>query len=357
MLSLQAWLWFGLGLLLLIAGAEALVRGATRLAARLGISPLVIGLTVVAYGTSAPELAVSVQASLSGSPDIALGNVVGSNIFNVLFILGLSALITPLIVARQLVRFDVPVMIAVSLLLYLFALGGRITPVEGGLLVAGIVAYTLFILRAGRTEGNSASSPSAPVRWRLQDGLLLQLAMIATGLAALVVGAHWLVEGAVAIAQALGVSEAVIALTVVAAGTSLPEAATSVVAALRGERDIAVGNIVGSNIFNILMIVGVSALVSRDGLVVAPAILHFDLPVMLAVAVACLPIFFAGYMISRWNGALLYGYYLAYTLYLGLATSHHDALPVFSAVMLEFVLPLTFVSLLVIAARSAWRSV
>jgi cation:H+ antiporter len=343
---------FAIGLALLIGGAELLVRGASALAARLGISALVIGLTVVAFGTSAPELAVSVQAGLAGKADIAVGNVVGSNIFNVLFILGLSALIAPLTVARQLVRLDVPVMIGVSLLVLLLALDGGVSRYEGALLFFGIVAYTAILLRAGQLAGNAAAGSEFARTNGLLAHLPVQLASIAAGLTALVLGARWLVDGAVAMAQALGVGEAVIALTIVAAGTSLPEVATSVVAALRGERDIAVGNVVGSNIFNILAILGVSALVTPGGLEVAPAMLRFDVPVMLAVAVACLPVFFAGYQITRWRGALFLGYYLAYTLYLVLAATRHDALPAFGTVMLEFVIPLTVITLLVLVARA-----
>lgn len=344
---------FGFGLLLLILGAELLVRGAAALAARLGISSLVIGLTVVAFGTSAPELAVSVQAGIANKADIAMGNVIGSNIFNILFILGLSALITPLTVARQLVRVDVPVMIGVSLVLIGLALDGNVSRLDGGLLFAGIVVYTGMLLRMGRRTGNVVSDNHSANADRKLNYLPIQIALIVAGLVALVLGARWLVEGAVALAQALGVSEAVIALTIVAAGTSLPEVATSVVAALRGERDIAVGNVVGSNIFNILSIIGLAALVTPGGLEVSAAMLHFDLPVMLAVAVACLPVFFVGYQITRWRGALFLGYYVAYTAYLILAATHHDALPMYSAVMIGFVVPLTAVTLVVLMWRAA----
>jgi cation:H+ antiporter len=348
---------FVLGLALLVAGAELLVRGASRLAARLGISPLVIGLTVVAFGTSTPELAVSVQAGLAGRADIAVGNVVGSNIFNVLFILGVSALIVPLAVSRQLVRLDVPLMIGVSILLLVMAYDGRIGAFDGLLLVAGIVAYTVFLVRESRKE--NAAAPAATLQEHGggqgagRGGLPLQIAFIAGGLALLVLGAHWLVGGATAIARLLGVSDLVIGLTIVAAGTSLPEVATSVVAALRGERDIAVGNVVGSNLYNILAIAGIAALVTPGGLVVAPALVRFDLPVMIAVALACLPIFATGHLIARWEGALFVAYYAAYLLYLILAAAEHDALPAFSAAVLGFVLPLTAVTLIVLLARRA----
>ncbi len=350
-MSVAAIGWLVLGLVLLLTGAELLVRGAARLAARVGISALVIGLTVVAFGTSAPELAVTVQAGLAGKADLALGNVVGSNIFNVLFILGLSALITPLLVSRQLVRLDVPLMVGVSVLLLVLAIDGRVSTFDGVLLVAGLLAYTVFTVREGRRNNVDAGADPA-TETGLVARLPVQLLLIVAGLALLVLGARWLVAGAVELAQAAGLSEAVIGLTVVAAGTSLPEVATSVVAAVRGERDMAVGNVVGSNIFNILLIAGVGATVAPGGLEVAPALLRFDLPVMVAVAVACLPIFFTAHLIARWEGALFFGYYVAYTLYLLLNATGHDALPAYSVAMLEFVLPLTVVTLLVLVLRA-----
>jgi cation:H+ antiporter len=354
-MSLTVLGFFVLGLALLVVGAELLVRGASRLAVRLGISPLVIGLTVVAYGTSTPELAVSVQAGLAGQADIAVGNVVGSNIFNVLFILGLSALIAPLVVSRQLVRLDVPLMIGVSVVLLVVALDGTINWFDGILLTAGMVAYTVFAVRQSRKESAAVQREYAQeygdAGRQGRRRLFAQIGLIVIGLALLVLGARWLVDGAVAIAKTLGLSELVIGLTIVAAGTSLPEVATSVVAALRGERDIAVGNVVGSNIFNILAIAGVAALITPGGLNVAPAILRFDLPVMIAVALACLPIFATGHVIARWEGVLFLGYYTAYTLYLVLAATAHDALPAYSAAMIEFVLPLTAVTLLVLLVR------
>ncbi len=349
---------FLLGLVLLVGGAQLLVRGASRLAAHFGISALVIGLTVVAFGTSAPELAVSVQSGLAGQSDIAMGNVVGSNIFNVLLTLGVAALITPLVVSQQLVRLDVPLMIAVSVLLLVLALDGNISGFDGLLLFGGIVAYTVFTVRQSRKESAAVQAEYAQ---EFGDGaaaiagrgrLLLQIALIVVGLAMLVLGAHWLVEGAVTFARMFGVSELVIGLTIVSAGTSLPEVATSVVAALRGERDIAVGNIVGSNLFNMLAIAGIAAMVTPGGLEVAPALIHFDIPVMIAVALACLPIFATGHMIARWEGLLFLGFYAAYVLYLILSATAHDALPAYSAAMLGFVLPLTAVTLTVLLVRA-----
>lgn len=353
-------LLFVLGGGLLVAGAEFLVRGASRLAVAAGISPLVVGLTVVAFGTSAPELAVTSGAALTGEADVALGNVVGSNIGNVLLILGLSAAVAPLEVSQQLVRLDVPLMIGASLLTLLLALDGSVGRVDGLALFACIVIYTVFLIRQSRREGVAVhaeyrealagEAPSRRSRWMRDAG------GIVLGLVLLVVGARWLVAGAVAAAAAFGVSELVIGLTIVAMGTSLPELATSVLAAVRGQRDIAVGNVVGSNLFNLLAVLGVGGIIAPGGVPVAFAALSFDLPVMIAVAVACLPIFFTGHRISRWEGWLFLAYYGAYVAYLVLGSAAHDALPAFSAALAWFALPLTGVTLVVLAVRAARSS-
>ena len=340
------------GLALLIGGAELLVRGAAALARRLGISPLVIGLTVVAFGTSSPELAVSIMSALGGQADLAVGNVVGSNIFNVLFILGLSALITPLVVARQLVRLDVPIMLAASLVLPVLAWNGSIGRLEGLLLAGGVVVYSVILVRLGRASG--ADEPGDGAASVMTGGLAGQVALVVAGLAMLVMGSRWLVDGAVALARAVGLSELIIGLTIVAAGTSLPEVAASVVAARRGERDMAVGNVVGSNIFNLLAVLGLAAVVAPAGVAVPDAALRFDIPVMIAVALACLPVFFTGFVIARWEGALFLAYYLAYTLFIVLDAQDHDAAPVLGRFMLAFALPLTAVTLLVTGGQ-AWR--
>jgi cation:H+ antiporter len=353
-------LLFILGGVLLIAGAELLVRGASRLAVAAGITPLVVGLTVVAFGTSAPELAVTLGASFTGEADVALGNVVGSNIANVLLILGLSAAIAPLVVAQQLVRLDVPLMIGASVLTLGLALDGRIGRADGFLLFGILLVYLVFMIRKSRREtaavraeydeafGEGEKRPG-PVSWPVNGVLVL------AGLGMLVLGARWLVHGAVAAATALGVSELVIGLTVVAVGTSLPEVATSVLASLRGERDIAVGNVVGSNLFNLLAVLGLGSIFAPAGVPVAPAAIAFDLPVMIAVAIACLPVFFVGYSIARWQGWLFLGYYAAYTLFLILDAAQHDALPLFSAVMEWFVLPLTALTLGIVVLRALRR--
>ena len=352
-------LWFVLGLVALVVGAEALVRGASRLALSFGISPLVVGLTVVAFGTSSPELAVSVQSALSGQVDLAIGNVVGSNVFNVLFILGASALIVPLLVHQQLVRQEVPLMIGSSLLVWGLAADGGIGRWDGALLAGLLAAYTLFVIRQSRREDRSVHDeyaegmPGDGSAW--DRHWAVQVLLVTAGLGMLVLGADWLVEAAIAFARAFGVSELVIGLTIVAAGTSLPEVATSILAAVRGERDIAVGNVVGSNIFNLLGVLGVSALVAPTGLAMAPAVLSFDLPVMTAVAVACLPVFFTGNRIDRWEGLVFLAYYVAYTVYLILQATEHDALATFSLAMGTVVMPLTVVTLALFVYRH-WRA-
>lgn len=357
-------LWTGFELLgggiFLIVGAEALVRGASRMAARLGISPLVIGLTVVAYGTSAPEMAVSVMAGMSGKGAIALGNVLGSNIFNVLLILGISAMFVPLAVSQQLVRMDVPLMIGVSVLAFLLARDGVIGRVDGLVLTAGATFYTIVLIGLGRRAEvqkgplPSADGSAAAGRPSGKQGLMNAVWVFA-GLGLLVLGSRWFVSGAVVIARRWGLSEMITGLTIVAAGTSLPEAATSVMASLKGERDIAVGNVVGSNIFNLLAVLGLTGLTAPEGVPVSASALNFDFPIMMAVALACLPIFVSDLSISRWEGGLFLAYYAAYTTYLVLAATGHGFLRGFTAAMIWFVLPLTATTLIAIALPSVFR--
>jgi cation:H+ antiporter len=337
------------GLVLLVASAEFLVRGAARLAAEVGISPLVVGLTVVAYGTSAPELAVSVMSSFNGQPDIALGNIVGSNIFNILVILGLAALITPLVVAQQLVRFDVPVMIGISFLVFVFGYDGNVGRIEGLILFSGAVAYTTYLIRLSRRESRSETgadeSNSREPASSDRQLWLKNIALILVGVGGLVIGSKLLVDGAVMIARHFGVSELIIGLTIISAGTSLPEVATSVVAAIRGERDIAVGNVVGSNIFNILCVLGLASLVSPSGVNVSKQALLFDVPVMIAIAVGVLPVFFSGYQISRLNGAVFLTFYVAYLVYLFLYGTSHESLGGYKAALIYGVAPITAMTL------------
>lgn len=332
------------GLVLLVAGGEALVRGGSSLGLRLGMSPLVIGLTIVAAATSAPELAVSVDASLSGSPGVAVGNVVGSNITNVLLVLGAAAVILPVAVGRQLVRLDVPVMGVISVLLLVLALDRNIGWVDGAVLLVVLAGYLAWSVRAGRGAPGAEEAedhPDGKARTG-RPGVVRDLAVMAVGVGMLVLGARLLVDAATTLASAAGLSDLVIGLTVVAVGTSLPEVATSVIAALRGQPEIAIGNVVGSCTFNIGMVMGLTAVVAPGpGVPVDPAAVNFDLPVMLATAVALLLVAETTRVVTRWEGAIFLGYFAAYVAYLLLDAGDHDALPRFSAVMIAFVAPLT----------------
>jgi cation:H+ antiporter len=343
-----------MGLSLLVIGAQFLVRGASRLAMSLGISSLVVGLTVVAFGTSAPELAVSVKSCLSGNTNIVLGNVIGSNVYNVLFILGLCAVIMPLSVAPQLIRLDVPIMIGVSLALLAMALDGTIGRVDGLVLLAAIVAYTVFVVRQSRKEAPAVKEEydrELKAVEKPDNRRWLHIIYIIAGLALLTFGSNWLVEGAVAIATKLGVSDLVIGMTVVTMGTTAPEVSACLVASFRGEGDIAVGNIVGSNIFNILAVLGTGATMAPNGIQVDPAMLSFGLPVMVAVAVACLPVFFAGHQIRRWEGMLLLVYFALYTAHLVMEARRDAWLQTFDWHVIWFVVPLTVVALVVSVSR------
>lgn len=341
---MSATILFLLGLVALVVGGELLVRGAARLATALGISSLVIGLTVVAFGTSAPELAVSVTSALADQAGLAVGNVVGSNIFNVLLILGLSALITPLAVSLQLVRVEVPLMIGASAALPLLALDGGVSRTDGALLLGSGVLYTVAAIRASRRESGSRSRGPLP---------LASAGQIVVGLALLVVGSRWLVAAATAAATALGVSDLVIGLTVVAAGTSLPEVAASVTAAIRGERDIAVGNVVGSNLFNLLVVLGGAALAAPGGVPVPAVAMRLDIPIMIAVAVACLPIFATGHRIDRWEGGLFLAAYAAYVATLVFTATPGRSAELFSPLMLGIALPLVGATL----AAISWHAI
>lgn len=342
------------GLVLLVVGAEFLVKGASNVAAILQIPPLIIGLTIVAYGTSAPEMSVSIMSSFSGQGDIAIGNVIGSNICNILLVLGLSSLVAPLIVSKQVIRSDVPIMIGVSLLLLMFSWDGQLSRVDSIILFIGGLLYTFSLIYQSNkqgaeqdefTEEYSFSGTISPGLW------VKNIVLIIGGSGLLIFGSRWLVNSAVTIAQALGVSELLIGLTIVAIGTSLPELATSIIASFRGERDIAVGNVLGSNIFNVLAVLGIGGAVSPDGIPISDAIIQFNAPVAIAVAFACLPIFYSGKRIERWEGLLFLFYYLAYNGYLILDAINHESLPVYSTIMLFFVLPLTVITLITVSIQ------
>ncbi len=342
---------------MLVGGAQFLVRGASGLAMAIGISPLVVGLTVVAYGTSSPELAVTLEASFTGQSDLALGNIVGSNISNILLVLGLAALFATLTVDRRLIRLEVPLMIGASLLVFLMGLDGVINRYEGIILFLGALGYTTFVIRKSRREHLcdqpilTGTMESDTVKKRKPLRILLDITMILLGLALLVLGSGWLIDGAVLIAELLGISRLVIGLTIVAVGTSLPEIATSLVASMRGQRDIAVGNIIGSNIFNILLVLGLTSALSPCGVQVSNNAIHFDIPVMIGATLLVLPILFTHYRIDRWEGALFLGFYTAYTVYLFLSATKSEALDEFGLVM-KVIIPITAVTLVILSFKA-----
>ncbi len=371
-----------LGLVLLVAGGELLVRGAAGLATRIGMSSLVVGLTVVAFATSAPELAVTLGAVMGGEPGLAVGNVVGSNIVNVLMILGASAIILPLLVKVQLVRVDIPFMAAFSILFLLLAIDGGFSRVDGLILFVLLVLYISVAIilsrrdgqaddlrgpgasiatasagRVGQTVGNSADTMTEAVEEVDARGGSIgrDLVLVLFGVALLVLGANILVKGATGIATAFGVSELIVGLTVVAIGTSLPELATSIVAVRRGQRDLAVGNVVGSNIFNIGAVTGLAAVISPTGLPIPASALALDIPLMIAAAAVLLPLAFTGSVIARWEGALLLGLYVAYLIYTVLAAAQRPILQGFTTVMLSFVAPLVVLTVVSTVAYEVGR--
>ncbi len=332
---------FVLGFVLLTVGADTLVQGASELAETLGISRLIVGLTIVAFGTSAPELAVNLQSAWVDKPDLAVGNVVGSNILNVLLVLGVAAVIVPLSVHKQLIKLEIPLMIAVSFLLLFLSFDGTLNRWDGLLLSSGIVFYTIFTIRSARqtpSDDEKNGEKNAP------SSLFKQIIFIIVGLVLLVLGSDWLVNGAVMLAKYFGISELIIGLTIISIGTSLPELATVIIGSLRGEEDLVVGNVVGSNLFNILLVLGFTSLVAP--LEVSQQAISVDMPIMIAVAMLCLPILFTDYLIERWEGGLFLGYYVAYTLYLFLNAIQHAWLSTYAMVMVWFVIPLTVAILL-----------
>jgi cation:H+ antiporter len=318
------------GLVGLVGGAELLVRGAATIASRLGIAPVIIGLTVVAFGTSMPELAVSMSASFGGNVDVAFGNVVGSNIGNILLILGASAVVGGLAVQQRIIRFDVPLLVVVSAVAFAMSLDNTIGRLDGVLLFTGVVMYTGWLVRAARSERADVVAEYADSVETLEgDAVARSLwfsgGLVVAGLVVLVVGSQLLVGSATDIAEAAGVSELVIGLTVVAIGTSLPELATSITAAVRGQRDIAVGNVIGSNLFNLMSVLGLTSVVSSDGIPVADVSLRLDLPVMMAATVVLVPIVWNGFEIKRWEGCVLIAFYAVYVTYLVLEANDSSA--------------------------------
>lgn len=301
------------GLIMLFIGAEGLVRGSSNLAIKIGIAPLVVGLTVVSFGTSAPELVVSLKAAISGNGSISLGNIIGSNIANIALILGVAALIRPLKVHANVIMREIPIMIAISVLLLVLMIDGEVGFNDGLIFIIALIIYLVVNVILARKEKNAEVDAEFKEGLKSKFGILLSIVFIIVGLALLLIGANLFVQSAVAIAKIFNVSDAIIGLTVVAIGTSLPELITSIVAAYKKEADIAIGNVVGSNIFNILGILGITALVIPISSV---GISYVDLGVMLFTAIILFPLSRTGFSISRLEGAFLLAGYAGYIYYL-----------------------------------------
>ena len=318
---LQALVWVSGGLALLVVAAEMIVRGGSAIAARLGISPLIIGLTFVALGTSAPELGVGIEAALEGEGSIAVGNIAGTNTVNILLILGLSAALRPLAIHVQTLRLELPAILLASLALFGLAQDGLLSRTDGLALLGFGILFTGLVVRAATKE-------SFVVKRAFARGLGLarltgvsgraagEALMLAAGIAVIVIAANIFVDGAVALARLWQVSDAFIGLTVVAIGTSAPELVTTIVSTLRNDRDIAVGNLIGSSVYNIVIILAVTCIVPARPLPVEDVLVWIDIPVMIAVAMACVPVFYSGRQVSRTEGALFVAAYLGYLTYL-----------------------------------------
>jgi len=301
------------GVILLFIGAEGLIRGSSNLAIKIGITPLVVGLTVVAFGTSAPELVVSLKAALMGNSSISLGNVVGSNIANIALILGIAALIKPLDVHADVIRREIPIMIGITVLLLLLLIDGELGFVDGVILVIGLIIYLTFSVLIARKEKNHEVAAEFKDGLKRNLGITISVILVIVGFGLLILGANLFVQSAVAIAKIFGFSDVVIGLTIVALGTSLPELITSIVASYKKESDIGIGNVVGSNVFNILGILGITALIIPISTV---GISYIDLGVMLVAAIILLPLSRTGFTITRLEGAVLFLGYAGYIYYL-----------------------------------------
>ena len=312
-MSFEVILFLILGLVALFIGAEGLIRGSSALALKIGITPLVVGLTVVAFGTSTPELVVSLKAALIGNSSISLGNVVGSNIANIALILGIASVIRPLDVHANVIRREIPIMIGLTVLLIVLLIDGELSFIDGLIFVIGIITYTIANVVMARKEKNTEVEEEFKEGLKTRLGVPVSIILIIGGLALMILGANLFVTSSISIAKAIGVSDAIIGLTIIAIGTSLPELITSIVASYKNESDIAIGNVVGSNIFNILGILGITALVipiSSEG------IGYIDFGVMLFTALILLPLSKTGFKISRLEGLFLVAGYIVYIYYL-----------------------------------------
>lgn len=340
------------GLIALIGGAELFLKGVDRFGIKWGISPLIMGLTVVAFATGAPELAISLQAAVNGSADLVLGNIIGSNIANILLILGICTLVKPLAITLRVVRIDVPIVIGASVLLYVLAMDGQLTTLDGLWLVLGLITYSVFTFfqikkeRDGRPpeERTKEEIEALATGWFFY---VKNLGFLIIGLAFIVLGSSWMVDSAIEIATILGLSELVIGLTIVSIGTSLPEVATSVATIRKGNADMAVANVLGSNLYNILLTMGLTLVLAPNILTVSAAAIVFDLPFMVAVSIACIPIFVAGFNLTLTDGIIFLLYYSMYLTYLVLDAVNSSYESLMEDIVLWAVLPGTLLYMII----------
>ncbi|SMO53814.1 calcium/sodium antiporter [Gracilimonas mengyeensis] len=345
--------FFIIGLVLLITGAELFLNSVDKFGIAWRISPLIMGLTVVAFATGAPELAISLQAAADGQPDLVLGNIIGSNISNILLILGITGVLAPLAITNKVIKRDIPMVLAASVLMYVLAMDGWLTPLDGFIILAALVAYSMFIyfqIKSDRKKntGEDLSNAAQEIlkgspTWFYTKYLFLLLG----GLVMIVAGSRLMVDAAVTIAEVLGVSELIIGLTIVSIGTSLPEVATSLSAARKGDSDTAIANVLGSNLYNILLTLGLTIVIAPGALSVSAEAIRFDMPVMIIVVVACLPLFWPGKELGRAEATGFLLYYASYLGYLVLLAMGHAVVDTFELVMIWGIIPLTILLIIV----------
>jgi len=340
-------LLFIIGLVTLIGGAELFLKSVDKFGLAWSVSPVVMGLTVVAFATGAPELAISLQAAADGRPDLVLGNILGSNIANILLILGIAGLVKPLRITNRIIKIDVPVVIATSVLLYLLAMDGLLTLTDGLIIFSGLIAYSIFMYTQIKKDRDANKKKSADKKPKLDEPLTTlfygkYIFLLLGGLVLIVMGSRWMVEAAVEIADILGISELIIGLTIVSIGTSLPEVATSLSAVRKGDSDTAVANVMGSNLYNILLTLSLTIIVAPGALTVSPDALNLDLPFMIIVACACLPLFWPAKELNRPIAAGFLIYYALYLGYLVLISMGHPLVETMEWGMIWIIIPATF---------------
>lgn len=344
-------LLFIIGLVTLIGGAELFLHSVDKFGAAWSVSPVVMGLTVVAFATGAPELAISLQAAAEGRADLVLGNILGSNIANILLILGVAGLVKPLKITRRIIRVDVPMVIGASILLFVLAMDGTLTPLDGSIILAALLAYSIFMYF--QIKKDRASNQNGAKREEDKTGEEVSawfyskyVALLLTGLVLIVLGSRWMVHAAVEIAELLGISELIIGLTIVSIGTSLPEVATSLSSVRKGDSDTAVANVMGSNLYNILLTLGLTIVVAPGVLDVSPYAIHFDLPIMVIVAGACLPLFVPGSTLYRLEAGGFLFYYISYITYLVFLALDHPLKDGMEFIILYVSIPITLIYIL-----------